>query len=650
MKEKDKQTCVDRFINSSQETEKGCRWYFVPEERNHMKMGMLSGSDLLFRGKSKEISLIREVLQNSIDASDGKENPVNVTMSFGKLSKGAFPNLFDLKSHVQACMDSTTNTNDREICKPLLATLDIDTISYLKISDFNTIGLGHEGLTKLIYSNGNGKDNNNAEAQGAYGVGHNAFFGMSSIRSFLASSLTSKDNIYCFGGASCLSSHTYNNQDVSHYGYYTSKDNGDAVFERADIPALFRRDKAGTDIYILGCDKSDDMTENLVRAILNNFWLVIYRKKLVVEIEGITISAYNLKDLFANYYPKDSNDRNNPSPGYDVVRYFGEGQNPSKDYKFIQGEIDSLGKVKLYLNLSPNQNRHISYMRKPLMLISQSKLSSCPYNFSGVFICDNSEGNAILRNMESPQHDKWSVENLKGLNKEERRSYKNIVNSIDDFIRAEIEKIYVTEESEKIVLDMGNLLNPFFSAFSDKVKTNAGSEKATANGSQKSSSRQFKRKTISSITEKGNGVPQDNENGPNRSGRGNKKIEHPHTGGIPTSNGNHSSSGVDEEELGEVRKVFPVDFCAVAILKEGELYHRLYVHPDEEHQQCFLSLSIGTDMGGSDGDVNIASTSKGTVDGNCIILDNLIAGDNIIDIKISDNNKHTIIINAYEES
>ena len=193
--------------------------------------------------------------------------------------------MFRLSEHVKAC--KSNNQFDNDVCCKLIQILANDTLPYLKVSDYNTTGLVDNAISKVVYSIGMGKDADDKGAGGSFGCGHYSYIGLSPIRSFLISSYDKKKK-WSFSGLTSLRSHTYNNQALSSYGYYTSSSNGSAIVCKEEIPTIFRRNESegfGTDLFVLGYTRSREHINDLIYATLANYWYAIYLGKLTFEIE-----------------------------------------------------------------------------------------------------------------------------------------------------------------------------------------------------------------------------------------------------------------------------------------------------------------------------------------------------------------------------
>lgn len=647
------------YLNLSS-TEKGCKWFFVQEAENHQKQGF-QGLDEIFKQGGrwpKEWYFSREILQNSIDARKDKVKPVHVVFSYGAISKKQFPEFFNLSEHVNLCR---SGENDNNICDQINSLLEnsVGSITYLKVSDYNTTGLKDNSIRKIVYSSGFGRDANEIGKGGAFGYGHNAYIGMSSIRCFLISSHNENDE-WSFSGLTSLKSHFFEGSDVSNYGYYTSDVKGSEIKEYKDIPACFRRKEEegfGTDVFIIGCEENDNEDHKLAEAVLANFWLAIMQKTLTVDVNGINIDDANLEEMLTSYFDDTTSPKSNPLPAYKAVKniFKGEGNYDTNKYRFFESpELEHLGKLKLFLNFNKidSPNRYVEYMRAPMMLIKSERLgNNLPYNFSGLLLCDNPKGDAILRSMESPSHENWSIDNMR-TTAERKKLLSGVVASIKDFIQEKVDEIFSSDNIDTIHIDLGSLLNPFLVNKSSEITSEMGKEKAKVKES-KEHVRVKITKTLDSRAFKDlQGLGVGTNEGENVTGRGRRKVHH--GGGLPIAGEGISHSDVDTAGKGRIGVPIDVSYDVVAVNLNGQLWHRLFIKPEESYENCFIHLGIGTDVSNNDKDLIISSAkNKGEylpINGNKITNIAFTKGQVvIIDVQLSDNIKHTIVIRPIKD-
>ena len=83
-------------------TELDCRWHFAPH--SGQETGPNNAMMQNFRSQPYE-SLVREAVQNSLDAVDDRTKPVKVVFSVGIMKSQNYPNFFELSDHILACGD-----------------------------------------------------------------------------------------------------------------------------------------------------------------------------------------------------------------------------------------------------------------------------------------------------------------------------------------------------------------------------------------------------------------------------------------------------------------------------------------------------------------------------------------------------------------
>ena len=87
----------------SDTNEKGCRWHFAPQEG-----GREDGpNDAMMQNfkASPYKALVREAVQNSLDAVLDSTKPVRVEFTFANLNARSFNNFFALQEHILECKE-----------------------------------------------------------------------------------------------------------------------------------------------------------------------------------------------------------------------------------------------------------------------------------------------------------------------------------------------------------------------------------------------------------------------------------------------------------------------------------------------------------------------------------------------------------------
>ena len=119
-----------------------------------------------------------------------------------------------------------------------------------------------------------------------------------------------------------MCTHVVDGELLLPYGKYTS--NGEVVLtKKEDIPETFTPKATGTSVFVLGIDSVDE--DALIKAVLRNFWMAIYKKQLTVKVEQKVIDSDHLEDLMCHYFDEenpnlDKNYEYNPRVFYEIVR------------------------------------------------------------------------------------------------------------------------------------------------------------------------------------------------------------------------------------------------------------------------------------------------------------------------------------------
>lgn len=226
--------------------EKNCKWYFGPQARGN-EQGPNNPTALTFKG-TKYHSLIRESIQNSLDAVRDKSKPVTVSFKYSEFTGIEYREFFKLKDHIQGCLDKYPNDeNGEKLFEPMLsyiADLPSDQkIGYIKVTDSNTTGMNYDAnnpkspfnafISEGIASKPNG-------AGGSFGFGKAVFWMNSKISTIFVSTKT-EDDKYFFVGQSKLCTHYINlGEDLSPNGLYSTDGNGFVISDDDAIPDEFK--------------------------------------------------------------------------------------------------------------------------------------------------------------------------------------------------------------------------------------------------------------------------------------------------------------------------------------------------------------------------------------------------------------------------
>jgi hypothetical protein len=466
----------------------GCKWNFVDRRRNSMGQSREDSSFAPFVSH-KIRCLVREYIQNSMDAHTKwqPEGPVIVTFSFGELICSEYPSLIlSLLERLKACSEYNKlypNSKDPYESKfDYLNSHKDSTIGFLRVGDYNTTGMPYiddEDLPSAFEacvrkSSASYKDDD--DAGGSHGQGKTVGFVNSELNAVYYSTRT--EDGQTFGeGVIKLSDHKLVDESgkTTHYeaiAFFDSEDGnrpnvGDA------IPEVFRRELPGTDVFVIGFDRSEEDILAMKKETLRSFFKAIYENRLAVEIEGELFSADNLVEKMDTYFPVeevtdlDYIRTNSPELEFNPRPYLLEAlmsQLSDEDHIVIDSNeafpdrFKNLGHAKLYMwksqrIKSEGSRDSVVYMRNNSMAI-EVKRGRNNNGYYGIFVCDG-KGSKYLRIMENVTHDKWDEDELRNVKKETKTLAIKTRREVGEFITACEELVFPKEQdTEKEILSL----------------------------------------------------------------------------------------------------------------------------------------------------------------------------------------------------
>lgn len=407
------------------------KWHFV-SNNNATITGINDAGIETFSG-NLVYSLVREVLQNSLDAQEDKSKPVTVEFHQFSTKKEDLPEVTYFEGVLNKCLLSVSDEDAQEFFKQAITVLNGD-IPVLRISDFNTSGLlgadtaqigsPWSRLVKEV-----GSSNKDKTSGGSFGIGKSAPFACSDLRTVFYSS-KDKEGINSNIGVAKLVSFKNENGDLTlGTGYYSDSEKLTAVLEIAKFDSEFTREVPGTDLYIFGFMSSTTgiwedgsiLKEDFIITVLENFLISIWNDNLVVKIQDDIISKDTLdywvnwisaikrrnKELMRNianignyYYILSSKDERIKKVTLNCEEY-------GKEFGFTDGECT------LYLMKGENLNRRILMTRRTGMKIREQDHLPQSIDFTGIMMMEGLTMNEVFRAMEKPSHDDWEPERYK---------------------------------------------------------------------------------------------------------------------------------------------------------------------------------------------------------------------------------------------
>lgn len=653
--------------------EKNCKWHFKPEGGS--EIGPNDPLHITFKG-NPYYSIVREAIQNSLDAVDKKDDPVVVSFQYFDLNRIEFPAFFEIENHINQCLDYyNDNADAKRLFNDMLKYLNGTEkrkkrlkISCLKISDSNTKGMHFdEGTTSPFYAflRASGVSSKNLGSGGSFGFGKGAYFALSPLKTLIVSSKDTEGKVY-FEGATRLTTHkNENGGKTSAFGYYDNN-NGNPTILEDYIPEILKREESGTDVNIIGLWEEVDRKKLMIKSVLNNFWFAIHDKKLIVKIDNIEISQSNLEQTIDTYFEGQVESGSpteieswNPRSYLKAVKYAGN----NEQFRVFEETINTIGRVKLYVYLDSGLPNRTSYFRTPRMVVFK-RTNRKVNGYSAVFICENEKGNEMLRLMENPAHNEWNIDNYPKnegqIDTDARRGY----NEISKFINDSLESLSKVKTGKKLAFQgleeylsiPEDLLEneeefDFEGNLTNNISGEASNESSDDETGMQTTDKYENVKIKPTITSKQDIKLEDDvipdEDGDLNITSGEGDGGDGPSGPTPPGPIDDIKKGSISGEHNESKVLVNVKLKVAAQAENGNVFHHLIINSENKIENAELELFVGSDNDKEDS-LEILTTDNGSVSKNTLKKVNLNSGRNLIKVRFADNLKHTVKIKAYE--
>jgi hypothetical protein len=410
------------------------KWVFAKNEGGR-DSGFHDAGVETFKGNFDRY-LARELIQNSLDARHDHQKPVQVKFELTEFKRSEIPDIKSLATSFERCAEFwTTDKKAVAFFERAVGLANGKTIAALRVSDYNTTGVtGSDRDRKKDFYNlirCAGSSSKTGDEGGSFGIGKNAPFAASKMRTVLYSTYN-KDKEHIFIGVAMLVSHLAADNVTRQPTGYLGGAQGASIRTKADIPDAFRRSKMGTDIIVLGFPHHKSWEKDLVYSVLENFWPAIECGDLIVTVGAVEIHRNNLGGLLEQFSGEEE---------FSANQYYKAFKDSSLSFPT---DLPLLKTSTLYLTTGEGDlPKKVAMVRKTGMVVFAKAFRSV-VPFCGVFICKNDVGNKLLRDMEPPRHDTWDPDHPeKGDNKKIEAEYVQ-------FIRECIKSLAGTDESKVI--------------------------------------------------------------------------------------------------------------------------------------------------------------------------------------------------------
>lgn len=441
---------------------------FDPSRR---PVGFTSAALAHFDGSAEPV--VRELIQNSLDAADKAGRPAEIAFNVFPVPYSMVPGLdqyeeafeLSLKDREEWNSEGLASHDENMIVERIQEVLGNKAVDALLCID-NGHGLDGQRMDRLLTEGNSGKGEGGA---GSFGVGHNAAFAASSMRYVLygARYRNNGELASIVSGHAVLASHPHPSDKDERRGadgYWFRKGQlsftNDHNYYSSDPPALLaapldNMPDTGTVVCVLGFNDfhrdDDDPTsvETISRVAASNFSAAIFQGSMRVDVhdersgEEITINAGNLGQILEKYA-----NRLRPDARLQIT-----GEYAHRAWRTMS-EVPSLkrsGGEVIWCRSIENEKRtgsRVHLFRKG-MWITSSAPRLHPSDFAGcrpfdaVIVLNSGREEELVRDAEGPEH--RGIDRAR-LSKSDRKELDSLLDNLADRIREAAGQVEDTDE------------------------------------------------------------------------------------------------------------------------------------------------------------------------------------------------------------
>ena len=283
------------------------KWHFSPQLKDQVETEVTQRDQ--FNNDDVDISetIVREAIQNSLDA--GVDDPCKVKVTFrwireeNGLSKNFFKSLFDGQlEHAKAA--------DVDV-----AALDFDNPVALVIEDFGTCGLTGSVKDKdeenfSDFWRRHGKSHKTGKSRGRWGLGKLVYSQTSRIGAFFGVTKRDEDEAMYLMGQTVLNLRKVDGKQYPPHAFFADVENEDDIFSRITVPiedqnlvndfvnnfSLSRGDDSGLSVVIPFPNEAFSL-EKMIEVAIGNYFYPLITGQLVLVFNDIEINAANVREM-----------------------------------------------------------------------------------------------------------------------------------------------------------------------------------------------------------------------------------------------------------------------------------------------------------------------------------------------------------------
>ncbi|WP_417691608.1 hypothetical protein [Roseibium sp.] len=404
------------------------------------------------------VSCSREAGQNTLDAAAGR--PVRMVLTEHQVPAEDVPGIEKLRETIASCLAAaraTGNEKDRDYFENANDVIQREVIPVLEIADYNTTGLegppNDSGSKFHALVKSSGKSNKSTETSGgSFGIGKNATFAVSNLRTVFYSTLYETENGPRFalqGKVQLVSHRDADGVERTAKGYWGHPEHFMAVEDPSLVPEWLRREATGTSVFSIGFRGEEDWIDRMTVPLLSNFFAAVDDGEIEFEVGNGTriVNSQTLAGLLEDSAIEAAGEEASHGDDIRLAQQLYRCRK-SEDAVTKRFRVDDLGEFTAKILVKEGMPKRVVIVRNG-MLIAQSleHFGDKFARFSGArdFImlvepADN-EASKVLKSLENPQHNSFSAGRLDDPAKQKRvtRAMKRLIHEIRTLIRENAE-------------------------------------------------------------------------------------------------------------------------------------------------------------------------------------------------------------------
>ena len=437
-------------------------WRF-PSNDNGQIYGIADSGVETFNG-SPITSLAREICQNSLDASDGSQEPVRVEFNAFAIPTNDIPGIDSLQDAFQKGYQFWSiqqSDKARKFYSTAIEATHEMMVTCLRISDFHTTGLtGAKDTYNSAWCNlikSSGASDKSGTKGGSFGIGKFAPYACSRLRTVLYSTVAN-DGISAYQGVSRLTSFAQEDGSITQGTGFYGQDKNTPIWESYSLDPDFTRpsDCYGTDVFVVGFHSFAHWEADMIGAILDGFLYAILSGTLVVKVGHQEISKETLPQLIERYTERKI-ERPDLRKGYADVYYrvLTGDEETCPTFTMTVDKPGMRGELQLRLMISEDLQtcRRVAMIRETGMKILDKDRINGVIPFGGTVYIKGQELNGYLRNLENPQHMEWEVERA-----DRPEEARKLLSSFTKFIKEQLKNLQSEDVQDSLDPAVGELL------------------------------------------------------------------------------------------------------------------------------------------------------------------------------------------------